>query len=247
MSEFYDKYLKYKNKYLNLKIELAQDGGVACTPQSRSFLILYNSTTNFGIKMNQLKDNDYDKEKTILNDQAFIDPNVFQYEIGTNKIKSMLYFGFKNSLSSDTKIQIDQDIKKLKPKFEIKPNEKKITRIGHDKDDENFKQFMNLTNDKFNATKDDIRVKLDNLINSIISKLSVNDWTNTPPKPGNLRSEIEKVKATINNNLVVTAPLFKGIDSVVLVTDLKKNDTGTGLKFKILKNLVNLSKQLDPK
>jgi hypothetical protein len=236
MSEFYDKYLKYKNKYLNLKTELAQEGGLKSKkpPHTRPVLILYNSTTNFGKKMDELK-KDFNGEKTILDTDLFIDPNIFQYNIGSNEIKSLLYFGFKNITKKD-EINNKLKIKKIKPLFRITDKEKMFEVTGGKPDNDIYREIMRITNSKFNEIRTKLVTDLNSLINDSILGLTVEDWINNK-NPGNLRSEIEKSGLTVTCNNVDTNQLFKGIDSLVLISNLKKEK---GLHFLIQNDLSDL-------
>ena len=121
MTEFYDKYLKYKNKYLNLKVELAQEGAGKSGDHT---LILFNNTTPFGLAMNANKKKDTDAGLTsidlkhrILVETTYGNTSIFKYTIGSKELIPLFSMGdilkesnVKNSpIDADTEKQLIKD------------------------------------------------------------------------------------------------------------------------------------------
>lgn len=114
MTEFYDKYLKYKSKYLDLKIELDQEGGV---PNNYT-LVLYNNTTPFGIEMNKIKNISKSKKKychlNLTNQKEpgykipfttlYGNTSTFEYNYGTSELTPIFIMGNRSLLTKNLEI-----------------------------------------------------------------------------------------------------------------------------------------------
>jgi hypothetical protein len=108
MSEYDNKYLKYKNKYINLKILNDEKYGGGCIPVKMYIFYdnkneLVNDVFN-DIKTQYLNLDTSTNEKLIftgnqidnINNQLNLLLNIFRYDVGTNQIKPLFICEIKN-------------------------------------------------------------------------------------------------------------------------------------------------------
>jgi len=218
MSEFYDKYLKYKNKYLNLKTELAQDGGM-----QGDVLCIYSSQSKFGQAISGfITDHNNNKKKhkqyKIQAQDLFADPSLFTYKIGEKTVSPFFKFPNSDSFIKLSTTNLDKDTI-------ILPEDAENLATGYQKILTKVKEHVESTE---NITK---RKELLNLMfKTAQSKLTIVEWENVIKKES-LRSKLTYVGAEINCNQIDVTPLFRPIDSIIVISFPSTGSFTSGFKI----------------
>jgi hypothetical protein len=251
MTEFYDKYLKYKNKYLNLKIELAQEGGVAAAP-SHPVLILYNNTTLFGQEMNKYKQTNKDNTEkyTISFDKLYGNTSTYQYKYKSTEFTPM-FLTLLNKSKASTNIINDEE--KLKTLF-LTGNTQVKTKVnlGDQNKIQNTALITTLSNrDPIGQNKEVLTRLTENI--SIVQKSRKKHFnnlltfykTNLPCEEyatkitSNIPDLVETKDNNIKDNIIVTSSNLLLPNDMVLLKSISKNDIKRVYTFQIEQPLID--------
>ena len=247
MTEFYDKYLKYKNKYLNLKIELAQEGGVAAAP-SHPVLILYNNTTLFGQEMNKYKlANENNSEiYTISFDKLYGNTSTYQYKYNSTEITPMFLTLLDKSKASTKIINEEEKLKTLFLTGNTKVNlgdqnkiqdktKPLITILSNRRPIDQNKEVLTRLVENINIVQKSRITHFNNLLTFYKTNLPCGEYAT---KITSNIPDLVETKDT-KDNIIVTLSNLPLPNDMVLLKSISKNDIKRVYTFKIEQPLID--------